>query len=215
VELALVLPILLLLAVSVFDYGYYLEHVNNLTTVVRDGARYASINTATFPWSAACASPTYTQSGGGAGSYDCPFTTSASNTVEAVIQYEAESLTVPEGGLPLDNVDCTWGGGSSTTPPSAPSSTAGLPAGSASCMTIAYYTTSNNYATLSLCGYYSAGLGAFQGTASVCTAAGALVQVTIVYDLSETAPGPAFDVMNSMFGIQVKIVAQYALVVTQ
>ena len=108
VEFALTFPVLLLLAISVFDYGYYLEHVDNIATVVRDGARYASENNSLGSvWNNLCSAQSYTQA---TGEYNCPLTTSPSNTIESVIQYEAESLTVPEGGLPLDNVDCVWSG---------------------------------------------------------------------------------------------------------
>ena len=83
-----------------------------MTTVVRDGARYASENnSAVTVWDYLCPSPSYTQSGTGAGGYSCPKTTSPSDTVQSLIQYEAESLTVRDGGLPLDNVDCVWSGG--------------------------------------------------------------------------------------------------------
>jgi hypothetical protein len=216
IEFALVFPMLLLLAVSVFDYGYYLEHVNNLTTVVRDGARYAGITSATFPWASACTTPTYYTSGSQEGEYSCP-TGTASNNIEAIIQYEAESLTVPEGGLPINNVDCTWtppGGSPGNTP--ALNDTPGLPSGGSSCITIAYYSSSNYYATATLCGYYSAKNNLFEvGTASACTVPGNLVQVTIVYDFTKTAPGPGFDIMNSVIGLQATIVAKYTMVVFQ
>ena len=72
IEFALVFPLLLVLAVSVFDYGYYLEHVNNITTVVRDGARYASQNSTNTgsPWNPACPARPYSS----AGTYSCPAT---------------------------------------------------------------------------------------------------------------------------------------------
>jgi len=49
VEFAISFPLLLVLAISIVDYGYYLEHVNNIASVVRDGARYASENVTTSP----------------------------------------------------------------------------------------------------------------------------------------------------------------------
>ena len=230
VEMALIFPLLLLLTVSVFDYGYYLEHVNNITTIVRDGARYASINTSTQPWTSSCPSPAV-QAGGG---YNCPqnVSTDPSNTVETVVQEEAESLTVPEGGLPLNNVDCCWqtssGGtgcptGDGTTPGSKPTSaTPVLPTGDASCMSVVYYTSSNDsYAssTLSYCGYWSADSNAFEAisgqSATLCSAPGQLVQVTILYDFTAVAPGPTFDLMGAALGLHAQITAQYALVVEQ
>ena len=67
VEFAVILPVLLVIGMSVFDYGYYLEHVNNIATVVRDGARYASLYTNpsyATQWNSACADPTTLASGG-------------------------------------------------------------------------------------------------------------------------------------------------------
>ncbi|MGD0833880.1 MAG: TadE family protein [Candidatus Dormibacteria bacterium] len=220
VELAIVFPVLLLLAISVFDYGYYLEHVNNITTVVRDGARYASENNSLGSvWNNLCSAPSYTQA---TGEYNCPLTTSPSNTIESVIQYEAESLTVPEGGLPLDNVDCVWSGNH----PSLTASAASL-GSSNSCMTVAYYTSGSDglYTSPVLYGWWSDTSNCFElwnagsGTAGCTTtgypAVGTLVQVTVIYNFTKTAPGPAFDVMNAAFGLNAQITAQYTLVVSQ
>ena len=80
VEFALVFPFLLVIAISLADYGYYLEHVNNITTVVRDGTRYASentTNTTPLPWSAACPAPSWSASNG---TFTCPTTSSATTT---------------------------------------------------------------------------------------------------------------------------------------
>ncbi len=323
IEFALTFPVLLLLAMSVFDYGYYLEHVDNIATVVRDGARYASENTTVSPWNAGCPNPTplgsggfscaglaasvtsaevgqpipvavspipvtsttgfteflygftvtTTDSAGGLVAINCvsavnsptPEFTSCqlqgtSSTVyfsnapligesaftEGVMQQEAEALTVPEGGLPLDNIDCCWSGqsggtgcpsGSGTTPPS-PGSAAAVKIPTAwpatgissqlplSCMTISYWSSSDgSYSTpsLSLCGWYSAdavdagSANGFQsvGNSDTCTAAtGQLVQVTVAYAWSQASPGPAFTVLNSVFGIRVVAWATYGFVVT-
>ncbi len=236
IEFALVLPLLLLLAVSVFDYGYYLEHVDNISSVVRDATRYASLYTTGSPWSPSCPDPTYTQT---TGEYYCPLTTAGSDNVQALIQYEAESLTVPEGGLPLDNVDCVWSGNNDNPSMSAGVGTISIPAtfpsGSnvsgtpGSCITVAYYTSSNGtYApsSMSLYGWWSsdaqADVGCFElassASSSSCTATpsppvGSMVQITVLYNFTATAPGPAFDVMNSVFGLQADVVAQYAMVV--
>ena len=318
VEFALTFPVLLLLAISVFDYGYYLEHVDNIATVVRDGARYASENTTVSPWNNACPNPTPLSSGGWScaglvswvapgesgsvnsstidvtsitgftgftGTFDvattgsgglvvisCEGTQSSplaftncsspsggnlvpgnplngeSDFTEGVIQDEAEALTVPEGGLPIDNIDCCWSGqsggtgcpsGSGATPPSpGTASTVVTPTlyswpvtgissqAPVSCMTIAYWSSSDgSYSTssLSLCGWYSADAAdagssnPFQkvGNNGTCTAAtGELVRITVAYAWSQASPGPAFTVLNSVFGIQVDAWATYAFVVT-
>jgi Flp pilus assembly protein TadG len=317
-EFALIFPMLLLLAMSVFDYGYYLEHVDNIATVVRDGARYASENTTASPWNSGCPNP----SDAGSGSWNCAgltatvtgtsvgqsvstspiyvtstagfteftggFTVATTSTTgpavincsaatnspspeftgcaatsgsgnfgsapligesdytEGVMQLEAEALTVPEGGLPLDNIDCCWSGqsggtgcgsGSGTTPPTPGSGVAvNIPTGwpvsgisavaPVSCMTISYWSSSDgSYSTssLSLCGWYSADAveagssNGFQsvGASGTCAAAtGELVEVTVAYAWSQAAPGPAFTVLNSVFGIKVNAWATYGFVVT-
>jgi len=313
-EFAVVFPFLLLLAVSIADYGYYLEHVNNITTVTRDGGRYASEHSlGSLPWSAACPAPV----AGPSGAYSCPgasYSTTttaqynagtaysslslaalpvglgagdnlfiggasgpevtlgadavygatsaslspswtpsttvssgatvlwqpASANVEALIQDEAESLTVPEGGLALDNIDCCWSSsssgsgcptGSTLTPgygltPSIPTS---FPAGSnasgspSSCVSIVYFASSGGTyapASYSTVGWWSSDAVSDTGcfdTSSGCTTAnlvvGDLVQVTVMYNWSGTNPGPVFDVLNSTFHLQADITAQYALVV--
>ena len=324
VEFAVILPVLLVIGMSVFDYGYYLEHVNNIATVVRDGARYASLYTNpsyNTQWSSACANPTILASGGwscaglettvasGSGgqainptggtytievasisgftTYDdgftvatttstgvaallsCSLTASSpqaeftgcsatdpttgggnlvagaplvgqSDFTEGVIQEEAESLTVPEGGLPIDNIDCCWSGSSGgsgcpsggTTPP-APSagSTVILPTAwpvsgissvaPVSCVTISYWTSSDgsySTASLSLCGWWSADAnsdaGQFESTNECSATVGKLVQVTVAYAWSQESPGPVFTVLNSIFGLQVDASATTSFVVT-
>jgi Flp pilus assembly protein TadG len=310
-EFALTFPLLLLLGMSCLDYGYYLEHVDSIQGVVRDGARYASENTTASPWNSACTDPTPLSNGAwtcaglvtqvaagetgsvtlstidvtsitgftgftdgfdvttiasvsgvntlvvincmGTQSSPAAFTTCSSpNTgnlvpgnsmngesdfTEGVIQQEAEALTVPEGGLPIDNIDCCWatssGGagcpsGSGTTPAwgaavVVPSSwpagfTASLPP--VSCMTVSYWNNSSDgmyTPSLSLCGWYSADAsseaGAWEGTSGCSAAAGELVQITVAYDWSQQAPGPTFAVLNSLFGIRVQASASYSFVV--
>jgi Flp pilus assembly protein TadG len=324
VEFALAFPFLLLLAVSIADYGYYLEHINNITTVTRDGTRYASENTTSGAWNAGCPAPTATSTG----TYTCPAvsasttisggpynTTSSyssitlatvpvplpvgsdlfiggttgvevfvypaavdysasptsvnisqsvnssqpwkpsaqvnsgatvtwlppSNNVEALVQDEAESLTVPEGGLALDNIDCNWTGGS---PPAAGDPAWGatasipgsFPAGSGasgtptSCVSIVYYQSSDgSYSSSSLSAssdvvaWWSSDASSDTGclenssgclaTSSYPNLVGDVVQVTVMYDWSQTSPGPIFDVLNSAFKLHANITAQYALVV--
>ena len=324
-EFAVVFPLLLFLAISVADYGYYLEHVDNIAAVVRDGARFASENDAAspLPWSSGCADPTWLGSSTGGWScaglatsvyslqptqavngssytievnsaagfstelqgfnvttttstgvqaiIDC---TSANNSVspptfngcsadsgtgnlvpgatlegtsdftEGVIQQEAESLTIPEGGLPVDNIDCCWKGTSGSTgscPTSgsgSPSSTTpawgaavviptswptgvSAPTGSApvSCMTISYWNSSDlSYSSLSPCGWWSSDAGgdagAFQPTNSCEPARGELVQVTLAYAWGTSNPGPLFTILNSVFHININASATYSFVVT-
>jgi hypothetical protein len=325
VEFSLVLPVLLVLAMSIFDYGYYLEHVNNIATVVRDGARYASVYTNPSygnQWSSACPNPTNSSSGGwscagmettvasgqptqainpGSGNYaievasisgfstyddgftvatttstgvaallDCgeavvvgsqPEFTGCSATdptsgggnlvannslvgqsdfTEGVIQEEAEGLTVPEGGLQIDNIDCCWSTSTATggcpsggTTPAAPSlgATVGIPNAwpatgissqlPVSCVTISYWTSSDgSYSaqSLSLCGWWSADAnndtGQFESINDCSATIGKLVQVTVAYAWSRAAPGPTFTVLNSVFGIQVNTSATSSFVVT-
>ncbi len=314
VELALVFPLLITLAISIFDYGYYIEHVNNVATVVRDGARYASMSApqpSSEPWSSYCADPSWDSS---TGAYSCPsasyavtvsgtfsptecpgagpppctvvplsgavpiafpsgssliiqgssgteltlsaaaavgattldivaYTASStwtdptlvwsppSTNIEALLQQEAESLTVPEGGLPLDNVDCYWISATSAgtpsydgTPylPSAFPSGSGLTGQPVSCISVAYYQSSDGSdspASLSggLVGWWSADNGCFTAAGGSCTStlpvAGDVVQVTVMYDWSAVSPGPAFTVLNSLFGLRVVITSQYAMVI--
>lgn len=308
VEFALVFPMLLLLAVSLADYGYYIEHVDNIDTIVRDGARFASLNSANLePWTSACTTPTWNdssrswscagvttawsaascsgsdvstwdyasdctltvtstadfpspaslqvstsggtgtavltctiasatefdectaQSGSGLLNSASPGVEGSSDFVQSLIQQEGESLSVPEGGLSLDNVDCLWNG--STTPLTTPGSSAGvsIPTGHLSCMTIAYYrnpSSSPSYASPALQGWYSAGAAsgagcyeAYQSGSPACTTTsfpevGDLVQVTVVYDFSQQAPGPAFTVLNSVYRLQGDVIGQYSMVVS-
>jgi Flp pilus assembly protein TadG len=325
IEFAIILPVLLVLAMSVFDYGYYLEHVNNIATVVRDGARYASLYTNpsyATQWNSACANPTTLASGGwtcaglettvslsqptqainptggtytidvasisGFTTYDDGFTVATttstgvaalldcsltatvgsqaeftgcsatdpttgggnlvagaplvgqSDFTEGVIQEEAESLTVPEGGLPIDNIDCCWSGSSGgsgcpsggTTPP-APSaaSTVVLPTAwpvsgissqpPVSCVTISYWTSSDgsySSSSLSLCGWWSADAnsdaGQFESTNECSATVGKLVQVTVAYAWGQASPGPVFTILNSVFGLNVVASATSSFVVT-
>ena len=102
VEFALVFPLLLALAVSVADYGYYLEHVNNITTVVRDSTRYASentTNTSPLPWSAACPAPAWSSS---AGTYSCPATSYTTSTTAAYTAAGGPYTTLAVASLPVD-----------------------------------------------------------------------------------------------------------------
>jgi hypothetical protein len=302
VEFALVFPMLLLIAVSLADYGYYIEHADNVDTIVRDATRFATLNsTSGGGWSSACPTPTWIESSGAwscagvaaqvAGGFsqpasyfdgsvalpvtsvagfgpglpgnvavsvggsstvlldcqsavtspadeltDCLLETgsgtvaagdqvaASSDYIEGVIQQEGESLTVPEGGLALDNVDCCWSlSGCTTTPPSSPGSLSQLqiPSGDVSCMSIAYYSGDSSYgASLTLKGWYSASAGCYLPAGdTTCPAtesyptAGDLVQVTISYNYTAENPGPVFTILNSVFALQAQVVGQYSMVV--
>ena len=156
--------------------------------------------------------------------------------MQALLQDEAEALTVPEGGLALDNIDCSWSGG---TPPATgdpawgatPAIPGAFPSGSgtpSSCISVVYYKSSDlSYSTASLSAagdvvaWWSSNASSDEGcleTSSGCGSptlitAGDLVQVTVMYDWSQTSPGPVFTALNSIFGLRVNITAQYALVV--
>jgi Flp pilus assembly protein TadG len=160
VEFAFCFPMLLILVISIVDFGHYLETVNNLDTVVRDGTRYASIDTAATSFS--CTS----------GNLNC-----SSDTIQGVLQAEADSLTVSAGGVTLANTNCTWS--SSTTPPSLSSSPTAPDQPTSSCITIAYYPSSS--LTTQPCAYYQTSNSRFTNVdGGTCTAANAtVVQITV------------------------------------
>jgi TadE-like protein len=198
-ELALILPTLLLLVTATIDFGHYLETSNNLVTVIRDGARYVSLNPTN--WTNAC-------SGGPQSSGDatCP---AGYDTIEGLMQSEANSLTLPAGGINLENADCSWAAGSST--PTAPQP-------HASCITIAYCqnTLSSGPCTPNVgatyLGDYSVSKNCFiSEETSNCggnnsPAAGDLITVWAAYGYTPLTP-----VINSVFGLQL-IEAKFTVV---
>jgi hypothetical protein len=186
VEMAIIFPFLLLLVISVMDYGHYLETTNDIATVVRDGARYASLNPSSLGTAANC--------GNGWGASSGTTTPCPSDSIQGVIQAEAEALTVPAGGLNVANTNCTWG--SSTTPPSlsSPPSSPDPPQGT-SCMTIAYFTSDLTGTTD--CAYYMASSGQLSST-SCNGATNEYVQVTVAFT-TPYADNPITTVFNSVF----------------
>lgn len=128
IEFSLCLPLLLLLVLGIVDFSYYLQMSNDVQSVIRDGSRYASINPQAF----ATACPNGPGATGG-----CTF---SDQTTEGIMQGEAWSLTVAQGGINLMNADCTWSG-SQPNQTVAPAATPG-----SSCITIAYYPSSANAA---------------------------------------------------------------------
>jgi Flp pilus assembly protein TadG len=184
VEMAIIFPFLLLLVISVMDYGHYLETTNDIATVVRDGARYASLNPSSLGTAATC--------GNGWGASSGTTTPCPSDTIQGVIQAEAEALTVPAGGLNVANTNCTWG--SSATPPnlSSPPSSPDPPQGT-SCMTIAYF--SSDATGTAYCAYYVASSTSLSGS---CTGSTEYVQITVAFT-TPYADNPITTVFNSVF----------------
>ena len=189
VEFAIAFPFLIVLAVSIVDYGHYLETANNLATVVRDGTRYASVD----PGMTACT----------AASTDC-----SSDTVEGVIQAEAESLTVPEGGLTLASTNCTWSG--SATPPALAVSEASPDAPTSSCMTIAFYTSLNT--GTAACAYYVAGSALNSGSSCTTSTYPLYMQLTLSV-ASADDDNPLTLTLNSVFGLHLTITRTFVMAV--
>jgi hypothetical protein len=186
VEFALCFPILLLFSVSAVGIAHAEETANDLATVVRDGARYASINPASY--GSSCAN----------GSTAC-----AANTIQGVIQAEANSVNQSAGGVTLANTNCLWGG--SPTPPAlstSPASPATPTNPSLSCMTIAYYTSEILTNTPAPCAYYSASALAFTNVnGSNCTATSSTtpLYVEVIVAVAQTATGnPVVVLLNGL-----------------
>jgi hypothetical protein len=203
IEFSLCFPLLLLLVLGTVDFSQYLQMSNDLQSVIRDGSRYASI----YPEAFTTACPNGPGASGGC--------TLSDQTVEGIMQGEAWSLTLAQGGINLMNTDCTWSG----TEPSqsvAPAATQG-----SSCITIAYYPSSSNAAgapswspstaacsksncglkstsipngswDLVPCGYWSVSAATFTPasnyTEATCTATGSLVLVTAAVSYTPITP---------------------------
>lgn len=184
VEFALCFPILLLFSVSAVGVAHAEETANDLATVVRDGARYASVNPALY---GVCA----------AGSTTC-----APNTIQGVIQAEANSVNQSAGGVTLANTNCLWGG--LPTPPALSASPASpsIPTNaSASCMTIAYYATGTLNATA--CAYDQAGATPVFTPVNLdnCTATSSStpVYVEVIVAVAQSATGnPVVVLLNGL-----------------
>ena len=184
VEFALCFPILLLFSVSAVGVAHAEETANDLATVVRDGARYASVNPALY---GVCA----------AGSTTC-----APNTIQGVIQAEANSVNQSAGGVTLANTNCLWGG--LPTPPALSASPAApsTPAdASASCMTIAYYPSGALNA--SACAYDQAGATPVFTPVNLdnCTATSSStpVYVEVIVAVAQSATGnPVVVLLNGL-----------------
>jgi hypothetical protein len=184
VEFALCFPILLLFSVSAVGVAHAEETANDLATVVRDGARYASVNPALY---GVCA----------AGSTTC-----APNTIQGVIQAEANSVNQSAGGVTLANTNCLWSGSmlppALSATPAAPSTPADA---SASCMTIAYYPSGALNA--SACAYDQAGATPVFTPVNLdnCTATSSStpVYVEVIVAVAQSATGnPVVVLLNGL-----------------
>jgi hypothetical protein len=184
VEFALCFPILLLFSISSIGIAHAEETANDLATVVRDGARYASINPGLYSCTA--------------GSTACAF-----NTIQGVIQAEANSVNQSAGGVTLANTNCLW---SSSMQPPALSATPAAPStpadASASCMTIAYYTSELLGTNTPLpCAYYSASTGFTNVGTSTCTATSSAtpLYVEVIVAVAQSATGnPVVVLLNGL-----------------
>ena len=184
VEFALCFPILLLFSVSAVGVAHAEETANDLATVVRDGARYASVNPALY---GVCA----------AGSTTC-----APNTIQGVIQAEANSVNQSAGGVTIANTNCLWSGSMSPPPLSSAPAAPSIPAdASASCMTIAYYATGTLNATA--CAYDQAGATPVFTPVNLdnCTATSSStpVYVEVIVAVAQSATGnPVVVLLNGL-----------------
>ena len=186
VEFALCFPILLLFSVSAIGIAHAEETANDLATVVRDGARYASVNPALY---GGCAN----------GATNCATT----NTIQGVIQAEANSVNQSAGGVTLANTNCLWSGSMSPPSLSASPTAPSIPTNaSQSCMTIAYYATGGLSA--SACAYVQAGSpGVFTSVnTGTCTATSALsptLFVEVIVAVAQSATGnPVVVLLNGL-----------------
>jgi Flp pilus assembly protein TadG len=183
VEFALCFPILLLFSVSSIGIAHAEETANDLATVVRDGARYASINPALYSCTA--------------GSTACAF-----NTIQGVIQAEANSVNQSAGGVTLANTNCLWSGSMQppalSAAPAAPSTPADA---SASCMTIAYYASEILANSPAPCAYYSASSGFTEVSPGNCTATSSStpLYVEVIVAVAQSATGnPVVVLLNGL-----------------
>jgi Flp pilus assembly protein TadG len=185
VEFALCFPLLLLFSVSAIGIGHDEETANDLATVVRDGARYASVDPAAY----ACP--------GGATATSC-----SASTIQGVVQAEANSVNASAGGVTLANNNCLWSG--STSPPALSASIASPTAptnASGSCMTIAYYAAGTSGTTA--CAYYQTATSAFtnvnSGTCTAASSTSAPVYVAVIVAVVQSATGnPVVVLLNGL-----------------
>jgi Flp pilus assembly protein TadG len=194
VEFALCFPILLLFSVSAIGIAHAEETANDLATVVRDGARYASVNPALY---GGCAN----------GATNCATT----NTIQGVIQAEANSVNQSAGGVTLANTNCLWSG-SATSPPSPATPTNA----STSCMTIAYYTSELlGSGTPLACAYYSTSASAFTnvngGNCTATSSVSAPIYVEVIVAVAQSATGNPMAVLLNGLHITPLMTRTYAM----
>ena len=186
VEFALCFPILLLFSVSSIGIAHAEETANDLATVVRDGARYASIHPGLYDTSC---------TNGG--------TSCAANTIQGVIQAEANSVNQSAGGVTLANTNCLWSGLPTPPPLSTTISSPAIPTNaSTSCITIAYYTSENLLNSPVPCAYYSASAGFTNVNGSSCTATSSVsapIYVEVIVAVAQSATGnPVVVLLNGL-----------------
>jgi hypothetical protein len=174
-ELALCFPLLVLFSISAIGIGYAEETANNLATVVQDGARYASLDPASY----GCT--------GGATATSC-----SASTIQGVIQSEAGGVNASSGGVTIANYNCLWGGSASPPTLSASPAAPATPANaSGSCMTIAYYTSGASGATA--CAYYQTATSAFtnvnSGTCTATASTSTPIYVDVIVSVAQSATG--------------------------
>ena len=222
IEFALCFPLLLTMGIGVVDFGSYLQTQNNLLTIARDGARYASLNVTATAFTNACS--TGPDATGGCSASD--------QTVEGIMQLEGWSLTLGHGGVNLQNQSCTWTGTSpnqQVAPPSPPGSCitiAAYPASGSAAPTWSPSTAACAYANCGLssaklpggswllvpCGYWSPSADQFVAatnyTLATCDTTGALVAVTIASTYSPLTP-----ILSSVIALQPTARATYAMAV--
>ena len=185
VEFALCFPLLLLFSVSAIGIAHAEETANDLTTVVRDGARYASINPAAY----GCT--------GGASATAC-----SASTIQGIVQTEAGGVNASAGGVTVANSNCLWSG--SANPPSlsaTPSSPTAPTNATGSCLTIAYYISDLSGTTA--CAYYQTATSAFTNVnSSSCTATSSTsvpLYVAVTIAITESASGnPIMVTLNGL-----------------
>jgi Flp pilus assembly protein TadG len=185
VEFALCFPLLLLFSVSAIGIGHDEETANDLATVVRDGARYASVDPAAY----GCT--------GGATATSC-----SASTIQGVVQAEADSVNASAGGVTLANNNCLWSGSASPPPLSASVVSPAAPTNaSGSCMTIAYYATDTS--GTNACAYYQTATSAFTnvnlGTCTATSSTSTPLYVAVIVAVAQSATGnPVVVLLNGL-----------------
>jgi Flp pilus assembly protein TadG len=103
VELALTLPLLMLVVLGVFDFGLMFERFEVVTNAAREGARIAVLPDYVDPHQAELRAESYLNSGGIAGaSVYANCATGALSAGRICVTAEEELMTIPATGLALE-----------------------------------------------------------------------------------------------------------------